>query len=59
MMSDNIEFTPQARWKHLRENGPNILVNLASNETIADKPAWLDEQKFARAKAAIAKFFIG
>lgn len=58
-MSDQVEFTPEARWKHLREQGPNRFINLSSNELINDKPAWLDEEKFARAKAAIEKFYVG
>ena len=58
-MSDNIDFTPEARWRHLRENGPKLLVDLTSNDTINDKPAWLDEERFARAKQAVEKFYIG
>lgn len=58
-MSDNIEFSPEARWKNLRQNGPNLLADLSSNDKINEKPAWLDEERFARAKAAIEKFYIG
>lgn len=58
-MGDKVEFTPRARWKHLREEGRNQLADLDSDKLISDKPAWLDEGRFARAKAAIKKFYIG
>lgn len=58
-MSDNVEFSPEARWKHLRERGTKVLVDLSSNDLINDKPVWLDEHRFARAKAAIEQYYIG
>lgn len=58
-MSDNIEFTPEARWRHLRDHGPRLLVNLTSHDAINEKPVWFDEERFARAKAAVEKFYIG
>lgn len=58
-MSDRVEFTPEARWKYLREVGPTMLVDLSSNELINDKPAWFDEKRFALAKEAVEKFYIG
>lgn len=58
-MSDNIEKTPEARWKHLKENGIKLAINLKSHDLIDDKPAWFDEEKFARAKEALLKYYIG
>lgn len=58
-MSDNIEKTPEARWRHLKEVGSKKLINLQTNELIGDKPKWLDEEKFAKAKETIQKFYIG
>lgn len=58
-MSDFVKMTPEARWKHLKENGTKLLVNLQSNDLINDKPKWLDEERFAKAKATIEKYFIG
>lgn len=58
-MSDNIEMTPEARWRHLRENGRKHLVDLSSHDPINEKPAWLDEERFARAKAAVEQYYIG
>lgn len=58
-MSDNVPMTPEARWRHLKENGPKLLINLQSNDIISEKPKWLDEERFAKAKATIEKFYIG
>lgn len=53
---DEVEKTPLARWKHLKENGMKCPVDI---EAIVDKPEWFDEKRFARAKAAIEKYYIG
>lgn len=63
-MSDNIKTTTTTRsveeqWRLLREQGPHKLVDLSSNDLIADKPAWLDEQRFKLAKEAVQKLRIG
>lgn len=58
-MSDNVPMTPEARWRHLRENGPKLLVDLTSNDLIRDKPEWLDEARFALAKKTLEKYYIG
>lgn len=58
-MSDNVEMTPEARWRHLRERGTKVLVDLSSHELISDKPVWFDEARFARAKAAVEQYYIG
>ena len=58
-MSDHVEMTPEARWKHLRDNGRRFLVDLSSDDLISDKPAWLDEARFARAKAAVEQYYLG
>ena len=58
-MSEHAEMTPEARWRHLRDRGSRVLVDLSSNDLIGSKPAWLDEARFARAKAAIEQYYIG
>lgn len=58
-MSDNIPKTPEARWKHLKEAGIERLIDLSSNDKIADKPSWFDEERFKKARATIHQFYIG
>lgn len=58
-MSENIEKTPEARWKHLKEIGTKTAINLSSHNLIDEKPAWFDEEKFARARETILKYYIG
>lgn len=55
----NVPMTPEARWKHLYENGQKELVSLDSNEAIENKPHWFDEGRFVKARQAIQKHFIG
>lgn len=43
----------------MRENGHKSVVDVHSDELIADKPSWLDEAKFAKAHEAILKFRVG
>jgi len=58
-MSDNVKMTPEARWRHLRENGPKTFVDLSSNDMISEKPSWFDEARFKAAKEAVLGQFIG
>lgn len=61
-MSDNNndkKMSPEQAWKHLRDDGTKILLNIKSNDLISDKPKWLDEERFALAKEAIQKYYIG
>jgi len=58
-MGANDTQSPEERWKHLREGGKKTLVNLESNDLINEKPPWFDEERFARAKEIIQKYFIG
>lgn len=58
-MSDNIPKTPEARWKHLKEEGMKRAVDVGSNDKIADKPIWFDEERFKRAKETVDQFYIG
>lgn len=58
-MSDHVAKTPEARWKHLCDRGMLSAVDVSSNKLIDSKPAWLDEARWARAKEAIQKFYVG
>lgn len=58
-MSDNVDMTPEARWRHLREEGTKSPVNLQSNDLIKDKPEWLDEERFKKSKEIILKYQLG
>lgn len=59
-MSDQIDNnTPEARWRELRENGMKLGVNVESNDLIADKPVWFDEERWKKAKQAIEKYYLG
>lgn len=58
-MSDNLEKTPEARWRHLKENGTKLAINLSSHNLIDDKPSWFDEERFAKAKEALLKYYVG
>lgn len=56
---ESVAMTPEQQWRHLRTEGLKLVVNLQSNDKIQEKPAWLDEARFAKAKEAIQKFFLG
>lgn len=58
-MSDNVDMTPEARWRHLRDNGPQVFVDLSTNDSISDKPSWFDAAKFKDAHEAVHKHYIG
>lgn len=58
-MSDVVPMTPEARWRHLKDNGIKTLVDLESNDLISDKPKWFDEERFAKAKEAVQKYLVG
>lgn len=56
---ETVEMTPEARWRHLRDNGRKELVFLDNNDQIEDKPAWFDADRFAKAKDVIHKYYMG
>lgn len=58
-MSDNVDMTPEARWRHLREHGPKTFVDLSSHDLVSDKPSWFDEARFKQAKEAVQNQYIG
>lgn len=58
-MSDQVDNSPLARWKNLREKGRVTPVNLASHDLVADKPSWFDEAKFKNGREMIQKYYLG
>ena len=63
-MSDNIvpikKQSPEEYLRHLKENGYETLTALdPKDETIAQRPVWLDEEKFKQAKLACEKYYVG
>lgn len=58
-MSDNVDTTPEARWRHLKERGTKSLVNLQTNDLIEDKPRWFDEERFKKSKETLLKYLVG
>lgn len=59
-MSDSSQqITPEAVWKHIVEDGQEELVDLETSENLEKKPEWFDADRFARAKQAMQRHFIG
>lgn len=63
-MSDNNvaqkKQTPEEYLRHLKEHGYETLTILEpKNDQLTQRPTWLDEERFKRAKLACEKYYVG